>query len=74
MRAVTLILPTVLSAVLYGLAFTHLGSGPAVVVKKLNGGRVALSAGTRASADKLAGILNRAARRAHDDGQAQQPR
>lgn len=50
------------------------GSGPAVVVKKLNGGRVALSAGTRASADKLAGILNRAARRAHDDGQAQQPR
>lgn len=49
------------------------GSGPAVVVRKLNGGRVALSAGTQASADKLAGVLNRAAYRAHGDGQAQQP-
>jgi hypothetical protein len=49
------------------------GSGPAVVVRKLNGGRVALSAGTQASADKLAGILNRAAHRAHDDGHSQQP-
>ncbi len=48
-------------------------SGPAVVVRKLNGGRVALSAGTQASADKLAGVLNRAAHRAHGDGQAQQP-
>ncbi|MGJ3191299.1 hypothetical protein [Paenarthrobacter sp. FR1] len=48
-------------------------SGPAVVVRKLNGGRVALSAGTLASADKLAGILNRAAHRAQDEGQAQQP-
>ncbi len=49
------------------------GSGPAVVVRKLNGGRVALSAGTQASADKLAGVLNRAAHRAHGDGQSQQP-
>ncbi|WP_043470368.1 hypothetical protein [Arthrobacter sp. Rue61a] len=48
-------------------------SGPAVVVRKLNGGRVALSAGTHASADKLAGVLNRAAHRAHGDGPAQQP-
>ena len=46
-------------------------SGPAVVVRKLNGGRVALSAGTAAAADTLAGILNRAAARAHDDGQPQ---
>ena len=46
-------------------------SGPAVVVRKLNGGRVALSAGTAATADTLAGILNRAAARAHDDGQPQ---
>ncbi|MCP1414345.1 hypothetical protein [Paenarthrobacter sp. A20] len=45
-------------------------SGPAVVVRKLNGGRVALSAGTKASADNLAGVLNRAAHRAHEDGQA----
>ncbi|MEO3942781.1 hypothetical protein V3C41_17055 [Paenarthrobacter nicotinovorans] len=49
-------------------------SGPAVVVRKLNGGRVALSAGSQASADKLAGILNRAARRARDDGQSNQAR
>ena len=48
-------------------------SGPAVVVRKLNGGRVALSAGTAAAADKIAGILNRAAERAHQDGQPQQP-
>ncbi|GAA2867880.1 hypothetical protein [Paenarthrobacter ilicis] len=48
-------------------------SGPAVVVRKQNGGRVALSAGTRSSADRLAGVLNRAASRAHDDGQPQQP-
>ena len=48
-------------------------SGPAVVVRKLNGRRVALSAGTAATADKLAGILNRAAERAHPGGQAQQP-
>lgn len=46
-------------------------SGPAVVVRKLNGGRVALSAGTAAAAATLAGILNRAAARAHDDGQPQ---
>ncbi|MFJ5957085.1 hypothetical protein ACIQC5_14150 [Paenarthrobacter sp. NPDC092416] len=48
-------------------------SGPAVVVRKLNGRRVALSAGTSASADKLAGILNRAAERAHPGGQPRQP-
>lgn len=48
-------------------------SGPAVVVRKLNGRRVALSAGTAATADKLAGILNRAAERAHPGGQPQQP-
>ncbi|MFE4195247.1 hypothetical protein ACFRJ9_05230 [Paenarthrobacter sp. NPDC056912] len=48
-------------------------SGPAVVVRKLNGRRIALSAGTQDSADKLAEILNRAARRAHTDGQPQQP-
>lgn len=48
-------------------------SGPAVVVRKLNGRRVALSAGTHASADKLAGVLNRAAHRAQGDGQTQQP-
>ncbi|MEV7604549.1 hypothetical protein AB0N65_03805 [Paenarthrobacter sp. NPDC089322] len=48
-------------------------SGPAVVVRKLNGRRVALSAGTAATADKLAGILNRAAERAHGGGQAGNP-
>ncbi|UVJ37963.1 hypothetical protein [Arthrobacter sp. CJ23] len=45
-------------------------SGPAVVVRKLNGRRVALSAGDAATADELAGILNRAAARAHGPGQA----
>lgn len=48
-------------------------SGPAVVVRRLNGRRVALSAGTAAAADTLAGILNRAAERARQDGQSQQP-
>jgi hypothetical protein len=39
-------------------------SGPAVVVRQVSGRRVALSAGTSATADRLAGILNRIAARA----------
>ncbi|MFP3580443.1 hypothetical protein SB659_12760 [Arthrobacter sp. SIMBA_036] len=45
-------------------------SGPAVVVNQRNGRRVALSAGTQDAADKVAGILNRAANRAQHGGQA----
>lgn len=48
-------------------------SGPAVVVRKLNGRRVALSAGTAAAADNIAAILNRAAERAHRGGEPGQP-
>ncbi len=56
-----------------GWGFRHHGgatamlvsSGPAVVVRQLNGRQVALSAGSLASADRLAGLLNRVADRAH---------
>ncbi|MBT2513586.1 hypothetical protein [Arthrobacter sp. ISL-30] len=43
-------------------------SGPAVVVRRVNGRRIALSAGTAATADKLASLLNRIAARAQRDG------
>ncbi|MEZ2390091.1 hypothetical protein AB6813_11170 [bacterium RCC_150] len=55
-----------------GWGFRHHGeatamlvsSGPAVVVRQIDGRRVALSAGTSATADRLAAILNRVAARA----------
>ncbi|OFI39581.1 hypothetical protein BIU82_00430 [Arthrobacter sp. SW1] len=58
-----------------GWGFRHHGgatamlvsSGPAVVVRRINGRRVALSAGTPATADRLAGLLNRVADRAHGE-------
>lgn len=45
-------------------------SGPAVVVRRVNGRRIALSAGTAATADKLASILNRIAARARREGRS----
>lgn len=48
-------------------------SGPAVVVRQVSGRRVAFSAGTSATADRLAGILNRVAARAQRGEQPPAP-
>lgn len=43
-------------------------SGPAVLVRRRNGSAIALSAGTDDAATRLAGLLNRVAARARQDG------